>query len=281
MSDCLHEPNAADLPRMPGSLGEQVRQARSAPGQTLASCHATARRILDDMKRGAIHKRIRASFLWAASAGLRCEFPCTALCARWRVAGHHFSLAFLVQAFCAGEGHAAELFRFNGRRFVTCAQATLWTSSKFIYHLIVPGLSGERLPRCPRLWRGRSLHNERLDVCRVPRPGYFSTQACTAPRSCDGATCDGAWKRSRGGGFGTSAGTMGGNAPGCAFRGGADSYFDALDGATAIAVRRATSLLASPDGSADFSRTWWPVAGTSCEIEPSNQHDRLFGEVFD
>lgn len=99
MSDCLHEPNAADLPRMPGSLGEQVRQARSAPGQTLASCHATARRILDDMKRGAIHKRIRASLHWAASAGLRCEFPRTALSARWLAAGHNFSLAFLVQAF--------------------------------------------------------------------------------------------------------------------------------------------------------------------------------------
>ncbi|RQT90318.1 hypothetical protein DF041_24850 [Burkholderia cepacia] len=73
---------------------------------------------------------------------------------------------------------------------------------------------------------------------------------------------------------------MGGNAPEGAFHGGADSYFDTLEGATATAVRKATSSLESPGGSADQSHTS-RMAETSREIKRSNQHERLIGEMFD
>lgn len=82
-----------------GLARDQVTQVRSAPAQTLASCHATARRMLDDMKRGVIYARIPASVRLAASAGLCCAFRCTASSARWLVAGHHVSDAFHVEPF--------------------------------------------------------------------------------------------------------------------------------------------------------------------------------------
>lgn len=77
--------------------GEQIEQMCDVHRQALASCHAMARRVLDDMKRGAIDRRIPASVRWAVSAGCPREFPCTASSARCPMAGHHLSAAFLVQ----------------------------------------------------------------------------------------------------------------------------------------------------------------------------------------
>ncbi|MCA8353751.1 hypothetical protein [Burkholderia cepacia] len=78
-------------------LGEQVEQVCSALGRALALCHATARRILDDMKRGAIDELNPASARRAASAGFSYELLGAALSARHLMSGHDFSGAFLVQ----------------------------------------------------------------------------------------------------------------------------------------------------------------------------------------
>ncbi len=99
MTDCLHESNAQIYRECRVGSGIRLQQVRSAPAQTLASCHATARRMLDDMKRGVIYARIPASVRLAASAGLCCAFRCTASSARWLVAGHHVSDAFHVEPF--------------------------------------------------------------------------------------------------------------------------------------------------------------------------------------
>ncbi len=203
------------------------------------------------MKRGVIYGRILASIRWTASAGLRCEFQCTATSAWWLdiKSPTHFSSS-----------------RFSVSRHGACCRTfpVQWPASAF-YNA--------------RGCAGGLLHNERICICRVPGRGYFSTRACTALRSFHRTASDGAPERSRGGGFGTGAGTMGGNALGCIFCGGVDSYFDALDSATATAVRRAASL-ENPGGSADFSRTCRPMAGTNRGTEWSNQHERLFGEIF-
>lgn len=283
MTDCFHEPTAADLPRMPGLLGEQVGQVRSAPGQLLALRHATARRVLDDMKRGAIRERILASVRWSASAGLGCEFLCTAL--ERTVPG----------------GRAPRFRRISRPVVFACpARGMLPNSSGSMVDVLSRALRlpyglpqssstisscqvgpAECLLQCPRLCQRQPLHNERIGVCHVPRPKYFSEQACTAPRSFHRTSSDG-------GGAGTESrlwlrnrrGNNGWQRAGGAFRGGADSYFDTLDGATATAVQRAASSLESPGGSSDQSHMS-PMAETSCEIKRSNQHERLIGEMFD
>ncbi len=216
MTDCFHEPTAADLPRMPGLLGEQVGQVRSAPGQLLALRHATARRVLDDMKRGAIRERILASVRWSASAGLGCEFLCTALertvpggrAPRFRRISRPVVFACPARGMLPNSsGSMVDVLS----RALRLPYGLPQSSSTISSYQVGPA---ECLLQCPRLCQRQPLHNERIGVCHVPRPRYFSEQACTAPWSFHRTSSDGgARERSRGCGCGTGAGTMGGNAP--------------------------------------------------------------------
>lgn len=146
------------------------------------------------MKRGAIRERILASVRWSASAGLGCEFLCTAL--ERTVPG----------------GRAPRFRRISRPVVFACpARGMLPNSSGSMVDVLSRALRlpyglpqssstisscqvgpAECLLQCPRLCQRQPLHNERIGVCHVPRPRYFSEQACTAPWSFHRTSSDGA-----------------------------------------------------------------------------------------